>query len=221
MLVSMVDIAVEFTNPDFFVLENPIGRIAKETGLPKPTLVFNPNTYGDPYTKRTQLWGRFDPDLPTAIVEPTEGSLMHKLWSTAEKTGGARSLTPEGFAYAFFVANNTSAISLESPATEREANAQQSKAEEAPEKEKAAKKASSAPVEQDQRGSISITQVLAATRTPPPGHANGEDGFISIDQIELKTETETGEKMTVPAQAWLSDIDKRLEQMNKLRGCMK
>jgi hypothetical protein len=113
-LVSMVDLTLDFTQPQFFMLENPNGgggptRIEAETGLPKPTLIFNPSNYGDPYTKRTHLWGTFNPNLPTANVNPTKGSLMHKLWSTAEKDGGQRSETPEGFAYAFFMANDPDA----------------------------------------------------------------------------------------------------------------
>jgi len=110
-LVSMTDLIIEFTNPDFYTLENPNGgggktRIGKLTGLPEPTLILQPNNYGDPYTKKTLLWGKFNTDLPTANVEPTKGSLMHKMWSSAEKNGGKRSETPEGFSYAFFMANH-------------------------------------------------------------------------------------------------------------------
>jgi len=111
-LVSMVDVWIDLNksdNPDlFYALENPVGRIAKETGLPAPTMRFHPHNFGDPYTKNTAIWGKFNKDLPTANVEPTLGSLMHKMWSTAETKDGARSLTPEGFAYSFFMANNTS-----------------------------------------------------------------------------------------------------------------
>jgi N12 class adenine-specific DNA methylase len=105
-LVSLVDLLIGEAEPAFFVMENPVGRIATEMGLPKPTLIFDPHVYGNPYTKKTQLWGKFNTDLPTANVEPTQGSLMHKLWSRAEKDGGTRSITPEGFAYAFFMANH-------------------------------------------------------------------------------------------------------------------
>src|SRR3546814_17566087 len=85
-------------------MENPIGRIASEMGLPPATLKFDPHVYGNPYTKRTQLWGKFSTDLPTANVEPTQGSLMHKLWSTADKSGGTRPIPPEGFAHPSFMA---------------------------------------------------------------------------------------------------------------------
>ena len=115
MLVSLVDVAIEFTNPNIFMLENPIGRIGKEMGLPNPTLRFQPNAYGDPYTKQTQIFGKFNPDLPLAPIAPSQGSLMHKLWSDAEKSGGQRSLTPEGFAWSFFMANNTSQVAYIAP----------------------------------------------------------------------------------------------------------
>jgi hypothetical protein len=39
-------------------------------------MTFNPNDYGDPYTKRTCLWGEFNTPVRTP-VEATEGSKMH------------------------------------------------------------------------------------------------------------------------------------------------
>lgn len=110
-MASVVDLYAEIYDPDTTLMENPSGRIAKELGLPKPTLKIHPHNYGDPYTKETHLWGKFNPDLPLANVFPDEGSRMHKLWSDAEKDQGLRSKTPEGFAYAFFMANKTQAPS--------------------------------------------------------------------------------------------------------------
>lgn len=98
---------IELANPTgFHVLENPVGRIARMTGMPAPLMRFNPNNYGDPYTKKTQLWGDFSTELPTANVEPTEGSKMHKLRGDNPAQKRERSTTPSGFAYAFFMANN-------------------------------------------------------------------------------------------------------------------
>lgn len=112
-LVDMVKVAVEFLNPTLFhTAENPVGRIQKKADLPNPTFVFNPHNFGDPYTKKTMLWGEMNPDLPTANVDPVEGSKMHKLRGDNAEDKKERSQTPEGFAYAFFVANNTSKISL-------------------------------------------------------------------------------------------------------------
>ena len=105
-LVNQVFRTLEFFRPTIWALENPVGRIRKLTGLPKPTLIFQPHHYGDPYTKKTLLWGRFNNQLPFANVEPTEGSLMHKLRGDDPIQKLERSVTPEGFAYAFFMANN-------------------------------------------------------------------------------------------------------------------
>lgn len=107
-MVSVVDLAADILEPDVLLLENPEGRIAKETGLPKPVLRFNPHNYGDPYTKKTQLHGKFNPELPLANVFPVEGSKMHKMSSKSETQDGLRSLTSERFAYAFFMANHES-----------------------------------------------------------------------------------------------------------------
>lgn len=98
---------VELFRPAVWSMENPVGRIARLNDLPAARLTFQPNLYGDSYTKKTLLWGNFNTDLPQAPVEDTEGSKMHKM-SSGNKYG--RSLTPEGFAYAFFVANNAAGM---------------------------------------------------------------------------------------------------------------
>jgi len=41
--------------PQWWCLENPVGRLRRYLGEPRMT--FNPCDYGDPYTKRTLLWG--------------------------------------------------------------------------------------------------------------------------------------------------------------------
>jgi hypothetical protein len=67
---------------------------------------FQPWWYGDPYTKKTGLWGNFNKNLIRNEVEPTEGS---KMWlnygGKSERTKELRSETPVGFARAFFLAN--------------------------------------------------------------------------------------------------------------------
>ena len=109
-LVAVVKLIVEQADPKFYAMENPIGTIAKHNHLPQAQLAFDPANFGNPYTKRTLLWGEFNTDLPTANVDPYLGSLMHKLRGTNPKQKKQRSDTPEGFAYAFFMANNTSDI---------------------------------------------------------------------------------------------------------------
>ena len=67
-------------------------------------MTFQPHEFGDPYTKRTCLWGDFNADLPKKEVEPTEGSRMWNLPPSADRAS-LRSKTPEGFAKAFCQAN--------------------------------------------------------------------------------------------------------------------
>lgn len=113
-LVAVVKLVVQQTNPSFYVMENPIGRIEQQNNLPTSLLEFDPNAYGEPETKETHLWGEFNPYLPTARVKAVKGST-----TAYEKTGFnkeaklARSETPEGFAYAFFMANHGEAIAKE------------------------------------------------------------------------------------------------------------
>lgn len=96
---------IEYLKPSFWALENPVGRLGELTGIGKPRLQFQPHNYGDPYTKRTQLFGNFNPDLPQANVEPTEGSKIHKLRGDVPEQKAQRSETPQGFALSFAVAN--------------------------------------------------------------------------------------------------------------------
>jgi hypothetical protein len=98
---------IEYYRPVVWAIENPVGRIEKLGDLPPWRLAFNPNDLGDPYTKKTLIWGRFNADLPIAPVEPVEGSKMHiKFGGKSLATKNGRSETPEGFAYGFFLANN-------------------------------------------------------------------------------------------------------------------
>jgi hypothetical protein len=98
---------IDLCMPDFWCIENPVGRLHKlvpEMG--RPRMYFNPCDYGDPYTKKTALYGDFNTDLIKTPVFPTEGSKMHKLYGgKSERTKAMRSITPEGFAKAFCAAN--------------------------------------------------------------------------------------------------------------------
>lgn len=104
-LVAVMKLAVDQADPKFYALENPVGTIATHNALPQAPLTFDPNAFGDPYEKWTQIWGEFNPQLPTAYVEPTEESKMHNMGKQQRKLEGSE--TPSGFAYAFFMANNT------------------------------------------------------------------------------------------------------------------
>lgn len=98
-------------HPGFWALENPVGRLRRWMG--NPTHIFNPCDYGDAYTKKTLLWGNFN--LPAKNpVEPvfitaSNGKRYPPLWfktgGKSERTKELRSITPPGFAKAFFEAN--------------------------------------------------------------------------------------------------------------------
>lgn len=104
--LSVVDACLRFVvacAPRFWALENPVGWLDDYLG--PPVMYFDPCDYGDPYTKRTCLWGKFNQPQP-APVEPTEGSKMYLSYGgRSEKTKTMRSVTPPGFARAFFEAN--------------------------------------------------------------------------------------------------------------------
>ena len=97
--------------PNWFVLENPVGRMRRWLG--PPVLIFNPCDYGDPYTKRTCLWGRFglpvqrpvEPEFVLASNGDRYSKINMKTGGTSAKTKLLRSITPPGFARAFFEAN--------------------------------------------------------------------------------------------------------------------
>lgn len=92
--------------PEWWALENPVGRLRRWLG--PPPFTFNPSDFGDPWTKKTHLWGNFTPPRPLYsakardVVEAVEGSKMHRMSSSWTNQ---RSETPEGFARAFFEAN--------------------------------------------------------------------------------------------------------------------
>lgn len=97
---------IDLCQPDFYCIENPVGRMHKLCPeLGKPKMYFNPCDYGDPYTKKTALYGDFNTNLIKDPVEPTEGSKMLKYGGKSERTKELRSITPEGFSWAFYEAN--------------------------------------------------------------------------------------------------------------------
>lgn len=102
----------------FWALENPHGYLRQFLG--KPPLTFNPCDYGDGYTKKTDLWGWFN--LPKKnLVELTDqqardcsinaralppipdGYNKPKFMKNVQAV--RRSITPPGFAKAFYEAN--------------------------------------------------------------------------------------------------------------------
>lgn len=112
IVLHLIDL---FPTIKFWVMENPVGRIEKLNPEIKPfrKMQFNPCDFGDPYTKKTILWGKFNAELRKNPVSPImyelggkKGSYMWaKLGGKSEKTKALRSATPMGFATAFFEAN--------------------------------------------------------------------------------------------------------------------
>ena len=100
----------------FWALENPMGYLRQLLG--KPPLTFDPCDYGDPYTKKTDLWGYYN--MPRkAPVELTPQQVARCKVNNRElpelppgynplngnAQGARRAMTPPGFAKAFFRAN--------------------------------------------------------------------------------------------------------------------
>ena len=117
--------------PTWFALENPVGKLKKFLG--EPTFKFHPYEFGDMYTKKTYLWGWFKEPKKIPYnkeeINMFEGSPLLKGEKLSEPMSGLyykgkiergeftapsgtdltrkyyRSITPQGFANAFFEAN--------------------------------------------------------------------------------------------------------------------
>lgn len=111
-LFDSIEVAFSFGGFPYMI-ENPTGRL--NTHRREPDYTFNPNDYGDPYTKGTGLWWGNGFVLPPIVkpgdlfdaptwVEPAEGSRMHKM-TPSEERADLRSATPIGLARAVFEAN--------------------------------------------------------------------------------------------------------------------
>lgn len=110
--LQVVDACLRFVavcRPRWWVLENPVGRLKNWIGPHRMT--FQPHEYAgwadDPdaeaYTKRTCLWGDFTPPEKRDVGDKL-GSIMHLL-PPGDDRAAKRSVTPTGFARAFFEAN--------------------------------------------------------------------------------------------------------------------
>jgi hypothetical protein len=110
----------------FWALENPKGYLCHLLGDPK--LEFDPCDYGDPWQKRTHIFGHFKLPKKTPVEIPqeekakfaTNSAMLHKLPARpaplidddgyepipgVESRTERRSITPPGFAQLFFEAN--------------------------------------------------------------------------------------------------------------------
>ena len=95
---------VDVYEPDWWALENPVGRISKAVPeLGKHRYTWHPHHYGDPEVKLTCMWG----DHVEPVRAPVEGPYTARVHRMAPGPDRAalRSITPSGFARAFFEAN--------------------------------------------------------------------------------------------------------------------
>jgi hypothetical protein len=102
---------IRYFNPVFWALENPVGRLnslVPELAAYGPWY-FEPHWYGDPWSKKTGLWGNFNKPRQQTKITPVrsamQGSWVQQLGGKSEKTKELRSITPPGFAAAFYKAN--------------------------------------------------------------------------------------------------------------------
>ena len=99
------------SNPSWWALENPRGYLRKWIG--EPGWSFDPWEFGATYQKTTCLWGIFNTPTAVVLVKPPglQKFSMLKSHEIAPEYYGKltrqerRSITPSGFARAFFEAN--------------------------------------------------------------------------------------------------------------------
>lgn len=95
--------------PRWWALENPVGLLSRWLGTPRD--VFDPCDFGDPWTKRTALWGSFRNPRRGPFVSPVGGGPLCELCDPDRRrttwcnNSAHRAVTPKGFARAFFEAN--------------------------------------------------------------------------------------------------------------------
>lgn len=119
---------IQQSDPKWWAMENPVGYLREYMG--KPTATFQPWQYGDPWTKRTDLWGSFSvpqkkyknwEDVPEkldlytrpgrskpnfAYLHKSAHALIPQLSFCDPKTDAEfRAITSPAFAKAFFEAN--------------------------------------------------------------------------------------------------------------------
>jgi len=86
----------------FWCLENPTGFLRQFLGL--PAFTFKPCEFGDPISKRTDLWGYFK--RPKKLKNPIKVKLgHHRNSANYPRDPTKRAITPPGFAKAFFEVN--------------------------------------------------------------------------------------------------------------------
>lgn len=127
---------IAWCKPAWWALENPVGYLREYLAAKHlfPSLTFQPWEYGDPWTKRTDIWGAFNvppkryprwEDVPNKLplyTRPGRGkpnfAYLHKsahkdipqlAFASPATDADFRAITPPGFAHAFYEANNCDA----------------------------------------------------------------------------------------------------------------
>jgi hypothetical protein len=105
---------LRYTKPNWWVLENPAGRIHKLIpALGQPIAKFSPHEYGESYRKTTWLWGKFTMPIRTTPHAEKIGVRYGQPDQWYSRVGGRdgingrnyRSKTSEKFAEEFFKVN--------------------------------------------------------------------------------------------------------------------
>lgn len=91
------------SNPRFWAIENSAGQLPKWLG--PPAYSFQPYWFGDGYRKLTHLWGKFDFPRQVPTLTIGKSGAIENAKSEAGSRMNNRSITPAGFARAFFEAN--------------------------------------------------------------------------------------------------------------------
>jgi hypothetical protein len=96
---------VGMCKPAWWALENPVGRLRKWIG--PPTWTYQPWEYGDEQFKRTLIWGTAMRPTPSILKQPPRTKANQRVWQLppSPERAALRSITPPGFARAFFEAN--------------------------------------------------------------------------------------------------------------------
>ena len=91
------------SNPVFWCIENPPGKMKRFLGEPK--FQFCASEFGEPYTKKTNLWGKFNNPTKSDIRVPIIKDYIRKGKGAWDKKSEMRAITPSSFANAFFKEN--------------------------------------------------------------------------------------------------------------------
>ncbi len=96
---------IKEVRPLWWALENPVGRLGRcVPELGKLSYSWQPYEFGDPWSKRTCMWGAH---VRPSLRNVTTPDPMRAPWRLPPSPDRAalRSITPPGFAQAFFEAN--------------------------------------------------------------------------------------------------------------------